>query len=172
MCTVMLHPLVRNDTIIDWEYIVDKWVEMKNFDFNDFRDLISLENVQECIDYKLQGFKSILTCLFSINDTGCGWSVNDHLLFFVLFNFTSLISVDWNRAVKPTVYEKVNNLILYKVTPPPHYCFEKRILLISIHSEHPISTVDFKICITWGCICWLEQSYYMFYLFFLFYGKI
>ncbi|GAA5810966.1 hypothetical protein MFLAVUS_004395 [Mucor flavus] len=111
---VMLHPPVRNDRMMNWNYIVDKCVEMKHFDFNDFRDLISLQNVQKLIECKLQGFKSIITCLFSIDDTDCGWSLNDHLICFVLLNFASSISIDWNRAVRPTIYEKVNNLDLYK----------------------------------------------------------
>ncbi|KAI9265444.1 Ima1 N-terminal domain-containing protein [Helicostylum pulchrum] len=113
---VMLHPPFRNDTytMINWDYIVEKCLEVKELDFDDFRDLISLESVQGLIEFKLQGCKKFMTCLFTIDDLDCGWSINDHLICFILFNFASLISIDWNRAITPTIYEKVNNLGFYK----------------------------------------------------------
>ncbi|GAA5795401.1 hypothetical protein HPULCUR_000757 [Helicostylum pulchrum] len=113
---LMLHPPFRNDTytMINWDYIVEKCLEVKELDFDDFRDLISLESVQGLIEFKLQGCKKFMTCLFTIDDLDCGWSINDHLICFILFNFASLISIDWNRAITPTIYEKVNNLGFYK----------------------------------------------------------
>ncbi|KAI9363589.1 Ima1 N-terminal domain-containing protein [Pilaira anomala] len=112
---VILHPpSTNNNTITSWSlHSLTNYVERLDLHPDSWRGFLTVKSIQNMIEYKIETLKGFIGCLFT-TDTDCEWDLNGSLVYFILLNFVSLKSIDWNRGIKPIAYEKIKNLGFYK----------------------------------------------------------
>lgn len=121
------------------------------FHLDSWRGFFVVETIQNMIEYKVETLKDFMTCLLRTDNTDCNWDMNDSLVYFILLNFISLKSIDWNRGIKQIRYEKIKNLGFYKVSLWLVFFFKKKKMILIPELASPNVFVLLTISIALGC---------------------